>query len=83
MVSMLLKMMPVTAADKMVSVNFSGNDLQVGAGLHDSSAALIPYLVNFKEPFVLISTRVMALSSKFSFFNLLTAKDTFALFCEP
>ena len=50
------KMMPVTAADKMVSVNFSGNDLQVGAGLHDSSAALIPYLVNFKEPFVLIST---------------------------
>ncbi len=28
----------------------------VGHGLHDSSAALIPYLESFKEPFVLIST---------------------------
>ncbi|MVT08906.1 FGGY-family carbohydrate kinase [Chitinophaga tropicalis] len=27
-----------------------------GAGLHDSSAALIPYLASFTEPFVLIST---------------------------
>lgn len=29
---------------------------QVGAGLHDSSAALIPYLTSFSEPFALIST---------------------------
>lgn len=28
----------------------------VGAGLHDSSAALIPYLESFQEPFILIST---------------------------
>jgi len=31
-------------------------DYQVGAGLHDSSAALIPYLTSFSAPFVLIST---------------------------
>ncbi|WPV64414.1 FGGY-family carbohydrate kinase [Chitinophaga sp. LS1] len=31
-------------------------DYVVGAGLHDSSAALIPYLESFQEPFVLIST---------------------------
>ncbi|GAA3931158.1 carbohydrate kinase [Chitinophaga oryziterrae] len=31
-------------------------DYQVGAGLHDSSSALIPYLTSFSEPFVLIST---------------------------
>jgi sugar (pentulose or hexulose) kinase len=31
-------------------------DFPVGIGLHDSSAALIPYLALFKEPFVLIST---------------------------
>ena len=28
----------------------------IGIGLHDSSAALIPYLSSFKEPFVLLST---------------------------
>ena len=32
------------------------NSLIIGFGLHDSSAALIPYLVNFKEPFLLLST---------------------------
>jgi sugar (pentulose or hexulose) kinase len=33
-----------------------GNSYKVGVGLHDSSAALVPYLVNFSEPFILIST---------------------------
>lgn len=31
-------------------------DYKAGAGLHDSSAALIPYLSSFSEPFALIST---------------------------
>ena len=31
-------------------------NFEAGIGIHDSSAALVPYLVNFKEPFVLIST---------------------------
>jgi sugar (pentulose or hexulose) kinase len=34
----------------------------VGTGLHDSSAALIPYLVCFNEPFVLISTGTWCIS---------------------
>jgi sugar (pentulose or hexulose) kinase len=37
-------------------------ELPVGVGLHDSSAALIPYLVNFHEPFVLISTGTWCIS---------------------
>jgi sugar (pentulose or hexulose) kinase len=36
--------------------------LFVGFGLHDSSAALIPYLATFKEPFVLISTGTWCIS---------------------
>jgi L-fuculokinase len=28
----------------------------VGIGLHDSSSALIPYIINFEDPFVLLST---------------------------
>ena len=34
----------------------SESNVPVGGGLHDSSAALIPYLVSFNEPFVLLST---------------------------
>lgn len=30
--------------------------IKVGVGLHDSSAALIPYLASFKAPFLLLST---------------------------
>ena len=33
-----------------------------GIGLHDSSAALIPYLESFREPFVLISTGTWCIS---------------------
>ena len=34
----------------------------VGIGLHDSSAAMIPYLESFREPFVLISTGTWCIS---------------------
>jgi len=38
------------------------DNVQIGLGLHDSSAALIPYLVNFNDPFVLISTGTWCIS---------------------
>jgi sugar (pentulose or hexulose) kinase len=36
--------------------------IAVGAGLHDSSAALIPYLASFREPFILLSTGTWCIS---------------------
>ena len=36
--------------------------IPVGVGLHDSSAALIPYLSAFEEPFVLLSTGTWCIS---------------------
>jgi len=36
--------------------------INIGTGLHDSSAALIPYLACFEEPFVLISTGTWCIS---------------------
>ena len=33
-----------------------GTSIKVGAGIHDSSAALIPYIINNSEPFILLST---------------------------
>jgi len=49
------KLAPVKPSNSVFPAAFGGN-CKVGIGLHDSSAALIPYLVSFKEPFVLIST---------------------------
>ena len=37
-------------------------NIQVGLGLHDSSAALVPYIRQFKEPFILISTGTWCIS---------------------
>ncbi len=57
-----LKLAPIAAADKALPALFPGNNYKVGVGLHDSSAALIPYLVNFQEPFILISTGTWCIS---------------------
>lgn len=56
------KLAPILKADQVFPAAFPRNDWQVGIGLHDSSAALIPYLVSFQEPFVLISTGTWCIS---------------------
>lgn len=50
------KLAPIISGSQSLSSTFPGSTYLVGTGLHDSSAALIPYLLSFKEPFVLIST---------------------------
>lgn len=56
------KLAPIAPADRVVPPAFPGNSYGVGIGLHDSSAALIPYLVSFHEPFILISTGTWCIS---------------------
>jgi len=48
------KLAPVMPSDAIAA--YIDGDLPVGIGLHDSSAALIPYLISFNEPFLLLST---------------------------
>ncbi|RYU90907.1 carbohydrate kinase [Mucilaginibacter terrigena] len=57
-----MKLPPIVASGKVRPALFPGNNYKVGIGLHDSSAALIPYLVNFHEPFILISTGTWCIS---------------------
>lgn len=49
------KLPPLSASQETI---FVAKDLyaHVGIGIHDSSAALVPYLMSFKEPFLLLST---------------------------
>lgn len=56
------KLAPIVAGDDVFPASFPGTGYGVGVGLHDSSAALIPYLVSFHEPFVLISTGTWCIS---------------------
>lgn len=53
---------PIVPADQVASPVISNRDYKVGIGLHDSSAALIPYLASFNEPFILLSTGTWSIS---------------------
>jgi sugar (pentulose or hexulose) kinase len=59
---LLEKFPPLAPSDMVIHPALSNYSHSVGIGLHDSSAALIPYLVSFSEPFVLISTGTWAIS---------------------
>jgi sugar (pentulose or hexulose) kinase len=45
---------PIRSADIIAA--YVRDTIPLGIGLHDSSAALIPYIFSFREPFILIST---------------------------
>src|SRR5437773_604211 len=52
----------ILPSSSSIPTNFQGIEIEIGIGLHDSSAALIPYLSSFHEPFVLISTGTWCIS---------------------
>ena len=56
------KLAPIHPSDEAVAPAIPSGNYKVGIGLHDSSAALIPYLVSFNEPFILLSTGTWAIS---------------------
>jgi sugar (pentulose or hexulose) kinase len=56
------KLAPVQISDQVLHTQINDTDIQAGIGLHDSSAALIPYLHLIKEPFLLISTGTWCIS---------------------
>jgi sugar (pentulose or hexulose) kinase len=47
---------PLRRADEPLTADIGGRRLVAGIGLHDSSSALIPYLLSIPEPFMLLST---------------------------
>jgi len=55
------KLAPIVPLTEMLHLKTSP-DCLAGVGLHDSSAAMIPYLERFPEPFVLISTGTWCIS---------------------
>ena len=39
-----------------INVQINRKEVDVGVGIHDSSASIVPYLIQLKQPFLLIST---------------------------
>jgi len=50
------KFPPIVSSDVLLHARDGKNKIPCGAGLHDSSAALIPYRMNQNKPFILLST---------------------------
>jgi len=50
------KLPPLVTTDTSVHISYKGRRLKVGVGIHDSSAALLPYLKTQKKSFTLLST---------------------------
>lgn len=59
--SKLAEITPGSYAVKVKSKQ-SADGIAIGTGLHDSSAAIIPYLSSFTEPFVILSTGTWTIS---------------------
>jgi sugar (pentulose or hexulose) kinase len=56
------KLAPINATDFASELKINGLTRYAGIGLHDSSAALIPFLASFQEPFMLLSTGTWCVS---------------------
>jgi sugar (pentulose or hexulose) kinase len=56
------KLPPPVSCHTFLHVSFPGAHCGTGVGLHDSSAALIPYMESFQEPFILLSTGTWCIS---------------------
>lgn len=56
------KLAPIFPSNQALAMILNGKSCAVGIGLHDSSAALIPYLISFTEPFILLSTGTWCIS---------------------
>lgn len=69
------KLPPIASSRKTVAVSYNGRSIQIGAGIHDSSSALLPYIRSISKPFVLVSTGTWSISINPFNKDMLTAKD--------
>lgn len=47
---------PIVSTETSINMNYNGRRIRIGVGIHDSSAALLPYVRSLKKRFILIST---------------------------
>lgn len=50
------KLPTIVSTETSFNMNYNGKHIKIGVGIHDSSAALLPYVRSIKKKFLLIST---------------------------
>ncbi len=53
---------PIVKTDTIFERKVEGKEVKIGTGIHDSSAALLPYILSNEKPFLLISTGTWSIS---------------------
>lgn len=56
------RLAPIYPSTQLLDADRQWGHVKAGVGLHDSSSAIIPYLLTFRDPFILISTGTWAIS---------------------
>ncbi|MFI1773450.1 FGGY-family carbohydrate kinase [Thalassobellus citreus] len=46
----------IVSTETSINMNYNGKRIKIGVGIHDSSAALLPYVRSVKKKFILVST---------------------------
>jgi sugar (pentulose or hexulose) kinase len=69
------KLPPIVTADTSIYRSYGDRRLHSGVGIHDSSAALLPYLRASRKPFALVSTGTWSISLNPFSERLLTAPE--------
>ena len=47
---------PIVSTETSINMNYNGKRIKIGVGIHDSSAALLPYVRSINKNFALVST---------------------------
>lgn len=66
---------PMVATETSNKVDYKGKRIKIGVGIHDSSAALLPYVRSVNKPFLLVSTGTWSISINPFNTGMLTLED--------
>ena len=70
------KILPtIVSTETSINMNYNGNRIKIGVGIHDSSAALLPYVRSIKKKFILVSTGTWSIALNPFSEKLLTKED--------
>ncbi|MDT0677550.1 FGGY-family carbohydrate kinase [Autumnicola musiva] len=53
---------PIVPTSASINTSYNGKKIKIGVGIHDSSSALLPYILSKKKPFLLLSTGTWSIS---------------------
>ena len=53
---------PIVPTSASINTLYKGRKIKIGVGIHDSSSALLPYILSKKKPFLLLSTGTWSIS---------------------